>query len=249
MVSVEAMRQILARDPKSRILACAPSNSAADLLADRLRQQGIAPSEMFRLNAATRLVSALPGTLKTYARISDNAFVIPPVGDLGKFRVVVATCISASLPYALGIERGHFSHVFIDEAGQALEPEAMIAIRTMAGVNTNVVLSGDPQQLGPIVRSRIAERLGLATSYLDRLMNRDIYNLDTGKGITLGNYVTIVSATYSLVYLFAASSSSPKTSGAIRRSSLIRMICSIKGICRFGQIQWLSTVSLGGVDL
>jgi helicase MOV-10 len=188
------MRQILARDSKSRILACAPSNSAADLLADRLRQQGLGPSEMFRLNAATRLVSTLPATLKAYARISGDGFVIPPAEDLSKFRVVVATCISASLPYCLGIGQGHFNHIFIDEAGQALEPEAMIAIRTMAGVHTNVVLSGDPRQLGPIVRSRVAAGLGLSTSYLDRLMSRDVYNLDTGKGITLGTWVEIVSA-------------------------------------------------------
>jgi helicase MOV-10 len=186
VVTVECIRQILDRDPRARILACAPSNSAADLLADRLQQQGIVPSQMFRLNAPTRRFGTLNKTLAAYSRKSSDGegFAVPRLEELEKFRIIVATCISASLPFALGAQRGHYSHIFIDEAGQALEPEAMIAIRGMAGTSTNIILSGDPKQLGPIVRSRIAIRCGLGTSYLDRLMARDIYNLDTGNGVT-----------------------------------------------------------------
>ncbi|KAF8320844.1 P-loop containing nucleoside triphosphate hydrolase protein [Clavulina sp. PMI_390] len=185
VVAVEAIRQILMQDPNARILAAAPSNSAADLLADRLKQQGTANSEIFRLNAPTRPVDALSKSLEACSRKVGRAFVVPTIEELRKFRVIVATCITASLPYAMGAPRGHFSHIFIDEAGQALEPEAMIPIRTMAGPHTNIVLSGDPQQLGPIVRSRHAIACGLGVSYLDRLMNRPIYNVDAGRGISV----------------------------------------------------------------
>jgi helicase MOV-10 len=181
------MRQILDRDPRARILACTPSNSAADLIADRLKQQGIAASQLFRLNAPTRPVGHLSKTLTDCVRKIGNAFVVPPREELLKFRVIVATCISSSLPYAIGVPRGHFSHIFIDEAVQALEPESMISIRTMAGPKTNIVLSGDPKQLGPIVHSRVAAGCGLGASYLDRLVDRPIYDIDTGRGIT---YVT-----------------------------------------------------------
>lgn len=184
VVAVEAMRQILDKDPSARLLACAPSNSAADLLADRLRQQGIVPSEMFRLNAPTRPISALSKTLKTFSRPQGDVFIVPTLAELSRFRVIVATCFSTFLAYGVGVPRGHFSHIFIDEAGQALEPEAMIAIRTMAGPRTNVVLSGDPRQLGPIVRSPVATKLGFALSYLDRLMQRNIYQPEYWEGKT-----------------------------------------------------------------
>lgn len=65
---------------------------------------------------------------------------------------------------------GHFSHVFIDESGQATEPEALIAF---AGILDNprvaphgghLVLAGDPQQLGPVLLSPLAGSSGLGES-------------------------------------------------------------------------------------
>ena len=99
-----------------------------------------------------------------------------------KYRVIVSTCLSASFAYNIGVERGHFTHIFVDEAGQATEPETMVAIKTMSDQRTNIILSGDPKQLGPIVRSRIARELGLELSYLERLMTRDVYALPTYSG-------------------------------------------------------------------
>ena len=78
--------------------------------------------------------------------------------------------------------RGHFTHIFIDEAGQATEPEAFVSIKMMADTKTNVILSGDPKQLGPVIRSGIARELGLEQSYLERLMDRDVYDNKTGYG-------------------------------------------------------------------
>jgi hypothetical protein len=67
-----------------------------------------------------------------------------------------------------GIPAGHFSHLFIDESGHAVEPEALIPI---AGLFTTekekyklfgqLVLAGDPKQLGPLLRSPVAIKLGL----------------------------------------------------------------------------------------
>jgi len=107
------------------------------------------------------------------------------VAALRRFRVIVSTCVSASMPYGIGIARGHFSHLFFDEAGQATEPETMIAIKTMADNSTNIILSGDPKQLGPIIRSNVARELGLETSYLERLMTRDLYDEQMGHGSTV----------------------------------------------------------------
>jgi len=99
-----------------------------------------------------------------------------------RFRVLVTTCVSASVAHGIGLPRGHFTHIFIDEAGQATEPESFVSIKMMADPKTNIVLSGDPKQLGPIIRSGVARELGLETSYLERLMDRDAYNLSTRYG-------------------------------------------------------------------
>jgi helicase MOV-10 len=96
----------------------------------------------------------------------------------------VSTCVSAAFAHGVGIARGHFSHIFVDEAGQATEGEVMVAIKTMADNSTNVVLSGDPRQLGPIIRSNIARELGLETSYLERLMKTEVYDEKKGFGKT-----------------------------------------------------------------
>ena len=183
---VEAIRQLVQTKPDTRILACAPSNSAADLIAERLSDLG--KSQIFRLNAHSRGVDHVPRAVIGLSRITKDdgfdRFVVPPTDDLMKFRVVVCTCLSASLPHGVGVPRGHFSHIFIDEAGQATEPEVMISVKTMADPRTNVILSGDSKQLGPIVRSPIARELGLTQSYLDRLMENPIYDETEGRGTT-----------------------------------------------------------------
>lgn len=58
----------------------------------------------------------------------------------------------------------HFSYVFIDEAGQATEPDSLIPLNLVSSLDKNnegiiyaqVVLSGDPHQSGPFVRSKIS---------------------------------------------------------------------------------------------
>ncbi len=179
---VEAIRQILRREPNARILACAPSNSAADLLAQRLLS--LTPTELLRCNAIFRSRMSLPDELVAYSTSKGNHFSIPPVSSLVTFKVIVSTCGHASFPYNVGMPHGHFTHIFVDEAGQGTEPEVLTAaIKTMATPSTRVILSGDPKQLGPVVRSSLARELGLGKSYLERLMDLSLYqSAETGRG-------------------------------------------------------------------
>jgi len=71
--------------------------------------------------------------------------------------------------FSSGLEK-HFTHVFIDESGEALEPEALIPLQS-ASPDATVVFSGDPKQLGPIVRSPLALKYGLNRSLLERLVD------------------------------------------------------------------------------
>lgn len=166
-----------------KILACAPSNSAADLITSKLSILG--PRQLFRLNAASREHEHLPSDLKDFCLINGNlVFAVPSLERMKTFRVIVSTCVSGGIPHAIGMPAGHFSHIFIDEAGQCMEPDAIIPIKTMANNQTNIILAGDNKQLGPSVRSSVARSLGLGKSYLERIMAQDIYNLDTGRGTT-----------------------------------------------------------------
>ena len=84
---------------------------------------------------------------------------------------------------ALDVPIGHFSYIVIDDAAQAEEPLAMIPIMAFSNVHTNVILAGDPNQLGPIIKSPTAASAGLGKSYLERLMLiREVYGLDTQAG-------------------------------------------------------------------
>ena len=180
---IEAIQQVLRNNPRAKILACAPSNSAADLLA--LRLGALSTEELFRIYAPSRFKSQVPDELLAYTYIrQDGHFSVPPLARMKRFRVVVTTCISASIVSGIGIPRGHYSHIFVDEAGQATEPEAFVSIKTMADNSTNIVLSGDPKQLGPIIRSGIARELGLEKSYIERLMATKVYDVHTGHGLS-----------------------------------------------------------------
>ncbi|KAJ3819685.1 RNA helicase [Lentinula raphanica] len=191
---VEAMHQLLDKDPSTRLLVCAPNNSAADIIATQLMSLG--PSVLLRLNSLSRKLSDMTSKeLRKFSLINDNeVFAMPTLEALSKFRVVVSTCITAGVPASLGIKRGFYSHIFVDEAGQATEPTVMVPLKELVGPETNVVLAGDNKQLGPIVHSGLASHFGLRTSYLARIMDREIYDLDGrsnfgGRGITITKLV------------------------------------------------------------
>ena len=177
---VEAIRQVLHRQPRAKILACAPSNSAADIIAERLTV--LTPAEMIRCNAASRDPASVPATLVPYTHYSTDHYTFPSRQRLMEYRLTVSTCGNASFAHNIGIPQGHYTHIIVDEAGQASEPEVLTAIKAMAGANTIIILAGDPKQLGPVIRSSIARELGLGRSYLERLIEMPLYSGPTGRG-------------------------------------------------------------------
>jgi superfamily I DNA and/or RNA helicase len=64
-------------------------------------------------------------------------------------------------------QKNHFTHVFIDECGQALETEALVPVAGILGSairnrpGGQIILAGDPMQLGPVCDTKRAEKLGL----------------------------------------------------------------------------------------
>ena len=78
-----------------------------------------------------------------------------------KARVVVCSCASAGfLADLLSATPLVFTHVFVDEAGQATVPETLVPLRMTSATRTRaLVLAGDPKQLGPVVHAASARAL------------------------------------------------------------------------------------------
>ena len=74
------------------------------------------------------------------------------------------------------LPRRFFDYLLIDECGQTTEPDILIAIA--AAPNAQIVLAGDPAQLGPVVKSPYGLHFGLNLSFLDRLMKLPVYGRD-----------------------------------------------------------------------
>jgi len=175
---VESIVQLVRRDEGARVLACTPSDAAAHLFAERLAAAGLDSARLYRLDAS------LPYEEDAYddARATSQ---IPGHERLLAFSVVLSTCSKTAILQTLDVPVGHFSHIVIDEAAQADEPLVMIPVMTFSDAYTNIILAGDPNQLGPIIESPTAARSGLGKSYFQRLMLlRDVYGLDTQVGKT-----------------------------------------------------------------
>ncbi|NXX82385.1 M10L1 helicase, partial [Urocolius indicus] len=170
---IEAILQIHYTLPDSRILVCAPSNAATDLVCLRLHESNVLkPGAMVRVNALFRSAEHIDDVVKPYCKDGDD------IEKASWFRIIITTCSTAGIFYQTGIRPGHFTHLFLDEAGQATEPESLIPIGLISEANGQIVLVGDPKQLGPVIKSRIAVNFGLSVSLLERLTSREMYLRD-----------------------------------------------------------------------
>ncbi|XP_035498377.2 RNA helicase Mov10l1 isoform X1 [Scophthalmus maximus] len=168
---IEAILQVYHFIPSSRVLVCTPSNSAADLICIRLHDSGfLHAASLARVNASCRQDESIPEVLRLYSRAGED------IRQACYNRIVVSTCSSAGMFHNLGLQVGHFTHVFLDEAGQATEPESSIPMSLVSERDGQIVLAGDPRQLGPIVKSKLAAAFGLGVSLLERLMSNPLYS-------------------------------------------------------------------------
>ncbi|CAI5777818.1 Hypothetical predicted protein [Podarcis lilfordi] len=179
---VEAINQVLKHVEGSHVLACAPSNSASDLLCQLLLKH-VDSRKIYRMNASSRDYRSIPENIKHVCNWDKklDSPVFPSREILENYQVIITTLITAGRVVYAQFPPGHFTHVFIDESGHAEEPQSLIAIAgilAMMDPRTNakggqLVLAGDPQQLGPILRSPLAKEHGLGLSLLERLMHEN----------------------------------------------------------------------------
>ena len=195
-----------------QVLVCAPSNTAADLLTEKLALANVKVlrignpakiSEEIFTHTLDFLVSS-HGDAKEIKRLRKLAYelkkmaykykkyfdrserdqkqimikeaksILRQITDMEKYviegakentQAFVSTLVGASNQFLKG---KNFDIVFIDEAGQALEPACWIPILKAQ----KVVLAGDHCQLPPTVKSKDAARLGLDKTLLDKIIER-----------------------------------------------------------------------------
>ncbi|KAJ8922201.1 hypothetical protein NQ315_004138 [Exocentrus adspersus] len=181
---IEAVLQIWKTKPGARILVCTPSNAATDEIAIRLAGNMDADKEILRLIGNAYCLERKLSQLENIANIKDKCFYMPSMETILRYRILVTTLVTAARLVNGGVPDGHYSHVFIDESGYATESESLIPIAgilsnssSMGRVVGQVVLAGDPRQLGPVVHSNFAKYCGFGRSMLERLLDTcDLYS-------------------------------------------------------------------------
>lgn len=156
---IETILQILRMIPHSRLLVTAPSNSAADLIGLRLLDSGVlAPGDLVRLVAykvvtdantpikllpyATTADIAKEGTFKSKMGFLNGIQLRAPYCYIGRHRITISTCVTASTLHIMGFTKDHFTHIIVDEAAHSTEPEIMIPLILFDTKSTQIILAG-----------------------------------------------------------------------------------------------------------
>lgn len=155
-----------------RILVCTPTNASANHICSKLADKITSRVDLLRYISASWNLNQVEEKVRRHTMSSFEDFQLDRVM---KATVLVATLCMAAHLHNLGVPRGHFGLIVIDEAGQAMEPEAVAPVAGLLGGNGRLVLAGDPMQLGPVIHQALAKEHGLGTSYLERIMDRKIY--------------------------------------------------------------------------
>ena len=158
---------------RPRILVATPSNEAANLLFERLVESGAVTSRTkhIRLLAESYDVQVCPKNVQPYTKRASNM----SVGGFEDAELIVCTLMVTGTMYTMGLAKGCFTHIAVDEAGQATETELLVPLQFlkgpfMEGEGTCVTFAGDHKQLGPVLRSMPSQILGFGISVLERLM-------------------------------------------------------------------------------
>ncbi|KAI8039995.1 hypothetical protein M5D96_007420 [Drosophila gunungcola] len=128
---------------------------------------------------------SVPALLLKNSNCSKNIYEHLGVSHVLEYGITVATLCTVGRLVSDNLGKHNFySHIFIDEAGAATEPEALIGIMGIKQTaDCHVILSGDHKQLGAVIKSNRAASLGLSQSLMERLLRSDCYRLDEN-----GNY-------------------------------------------------------------
>lgn len=167
----QALLILLLQNPLNKILLCTQSNSAADLYVKEFFDEWYTTTNDERLKPMRiyykrRLRNTVHPTVRKYCLTDPNGYFRDPTKeDIDNCGLIVTTLATSGCLTALDVQP---THIFIDEAAQALECEALTPL-ALVNQRTRLILSGDQMQLAPEVYSDLSKERGLGTSLLERL--------------------------------------------------------------------------------
>ena len=199
---VECIAQILKLKPNSKILITTQSNSACDEVGVRLLKR-VSLCKIFRFYSQSLLNpnnSKISADLRQSSNLRNNKNEFPTKEEFKHFSVIIATFTTCSRMVQMTLHEAnlylkrHFDYIFIDECAAATEPELLIPVVGLATqlneITANIILLGDHKQLGPVVHSDIASRLGLSVSLMERIMTKPRYQRNPRDKSFNANFVT-----------------------------------------------------------
>lgn len=202
---VEIMVQLITYSSTATILVCTQSNSAANLILEKLiATQKLQAHEIIRVVSKTVYENdTISPNLRSYCATlashssnaeNDNIRANVNLETLLSYRIVLVTCGSVGHFYSLNVPLTHFTHLITDESGQCFESEAIVPISLMEHQNSQIILAGDDKQLGPVVQWPMLEECGFGISLFERLMVNRFYDSESA------DYNSILSSQLSYNY-------------------------------------------------
>lgn len=175
---VETIYQIRKQCKSKNILVCAPSNAAADEIANRLLCL-LPHKDIFRMYAASKCCNNIDEKIYPNSNFIDDMVLYLPREIFVLKKIVITTLVTCIRLVSLKLRNDHFSYIFIDEASQSIELESLIPLVVMNSKNdealyAQIVIAGDPYQLGPLIKCTKIQHL-LGKSLLERLMECEPY--------------------------------------------------------------------------
>uniref|UniRef100_A0A663MTG7 Helicase with zinc finger 2 n=1 Tax=Athene cunicularia TaxID=194338 RepID=A0A663MTG7_ATHCN len=146
MATMEILRQ-----PKTRVLICTHTNSAADIYIREYFHNYVTSGHPWavplRIISTDRPISMTDPITQMYCCLSPDqrSFRHPTRAEIDRHHVIITTSM---LSKNLKVAPGYFTHIMIDEAAQMLECEALVPL-SYATFETRIVLAGDHMQITP----------------------------------------------------------------------------------------------------
>jgi len=179
----ESIKQLYMKNKSLKeqlIIVAAPSNTAIDIIVKDL-VKSVPQNEILRLVSKARSKRGIDNDIKPVSTdFIEDVYKSLRKGDL---KILCGTLQVLGKVEPSNIKA---SHIFVDEAGQASEGEVLVVWPILANEtcseNGQLILAGDPHQLGPVVMTEGAKYLGHGKSMMQRLMEFPLYGRKANEG-------------------------------------------------------------------
>ncbi|KAE9549195.1 hypothetical protein FO519_007590 [Halicephalobus sp. NKZ332] len=181
-VLVAAVKLLYLKSNK-KILICAPTNVIADVFAKQLMSI-INPSKILRLISASRDITKDDPELNEVTRktATNNGHLDPKTYDwitkeeFKQSNIIICTLrFIPTMAKKYELNKGYFSYIFIDEAGQSPEMDCWLPVHFLANEATQLILAGNPKKTPPVIDIPCLEQYGYKHSLLARLCSNPYF--------------------------------------------------------------------------